>query len=181
MQYLYLIRCQQYYKIGVASDVQSRLAQLSTGNPFELEPVTVCGFDNASAVETVLHQRFASKRTRGEWFALDADDVTLIDKIIYLLGGSAPPVISEVEDSEIEEAEEVQESFLEDGGKWDYAAMYADGWRQNKSDSRGRYWMWRKMEGGERKSIYGGVLSDLPHPIEEMRRIYEKKGNGHES
>ena len=36
MQYLYLIRCQQFYKIGVANDVQSRLAQLSTGNPFPL-------------------------------------------------------------------------------------------------------------------------------------------------
>lgn len=51
MQYLYLIKCQQYYKIGVASDVESRLAQLSTDNPFPLKVEIVYKFDNADIVE----------------------------------------------------------------------------------------------------------------------------------
>jgi hypothetical protein len=44
MQYVYLIKCQQFYKIGVANDVESRLAQLSTGNPFPLEVKVI--YDN---------------------------------------------------------------------------------------------------------------------------------------
>ena len=61
MQYLYLIKCQQYYKIGVANDVESRLAQLSTGNPFPLEVEIVYLFDNAEVVERALHQKFKVK------------------------------------------------------------------------------------------------------------------------
>lgn len=114
MQYLYLIKCREFYKIGIANDVQSRLAQLSTGNPFELEPVTVSGFDNAIAVETVLHQRFASRRRRGEWFELSAEDVIEFDKIVYLLHGSGAPDITDVNEAEIEDAEEVQEVVLDD-------------------------------------------------------------------
>jgi hypothetical protein len=178
-QYLYLIKCQQYYKIGVANDVQSRLAQLSTGNPFELEPLTVSSFNNASVVEAALHQCFASKRTRGEWFALTQDDLATFDKIVILLGGGgAPDMSGVVNDSEIEEAEEIQKAVLDDG-EWDYAAMFAEGWRMEVSgNGRGSYtyWSWRKgsfRKGSTTKGyIYGGRIADLPHPIEEMRRIY---------
>lgn len=34
MEYIYLIECKEHYKIGIASDVFSRLATLQTGNPF---------------------------------------------------------------------------------------------------------------------------------------------------
>jgi hypothetical protein len=174
MQYLYLIKCQQFYKIGVANDVQGRLAQLSTGSPFELRVVRVFGYINAEIVERVIHQRFTSKRTRGEWFELDEEDLRVFESINSALNGWSEPLPGPVEEEEIEEAEELSEPT--DGGKWDYAAMFADGWRMEKSTSKGvsdRYWCWRK--GGEqvgRKYIYGGLISNLPHPIEEMRRIY---------
>ena len=36
MQYLYIIKCNEFHKIGIANDVEARLAQLSTGNPYQL-------------------------------------------------------------------------------------------------------------------------------------------------
>jgi hypothetical protein len=165
-QYLYLIKCQQYYKIGVANDVQSRLAQLSTGNPFELEPLTVSGFDNASAVETVLHQRFAAKRQRGEWFSLNSDDVATIDKIIILLGGTSAPDITEVDECEIEQAEETQETqdILVGGVSWRLE-------RRNDRNPPGYaiYQRGRKVYLG-----YVGMrsLSDPDHPtVEEIEAV----------
>jgi hypothetical protein len=184
MQYLYLIKCQQYYKIGVANDVQSRLAQLSTGNPFELEPVTVCGFDNASAVEAVLHQRFESRRVRGEWFDLDSEDLIVFDKIILLLNvHHSAPEITDVNDEEIEEAEEIQEITTPKDivARWDYTEMFRDGWQMQIQDSRGLYWIWRKRKNGSDESMWGGTISSLPYPMHLMRSYYrDRKEADHE-
>jgi hypothetical protein len=174
MQYIYLIRCQNFYKIGVANDVQSRLAQLSTGNPFPLELMAAFGFENANAVETVFHQKFACRWQRGEWFSLNPPELEIFTQICQMLDGKEEDIVtSKIDESELEEAEELATPI--EGGKFDYAAMFADGWRMEKQDSRGLYWNWRKGFDGydeHRRTIYGGVIKDLPYPIEEMRRIY---------
>lgn len=187
MQYLYLIRCQQYYKIGVASDVQSRLAQLSTGNPFELEVLSVYGFANAEPIERALHQRFTDARRRGEWFELSEFDREKVDEICNLLGGAYQFEDATIGEEEIEQAEEIQKEVFDTLDKWDFAAMFADGWRMERTTNGrhtgegSRYWCWRKGNASKgKKYIYGGVLSNLPHSIEEMRRIYDQKGNGNE-
>jgi hypothetical protein len=173
MQHLYLIKCQQFYKIGIANDVESRLAQLSTGNPFELEVLAVYGFANAEPVERAIHQRFSNNRKRGEWFELSQSEVVVFNSICLLLGGQLANEVPTVEEEELEEAEVLAEPT--DGGKWDYAAMFADGWCMEPSNSKGKryYWVWRKRRGGKKGYIYGGRIADLPHPdIEEMRRVY---------
>jgi len=111
MQYLYLIKCQQFYKIGIANDVQSRLAQLSTGNPFELEVLAVYGYDNAEIVERALHQAFANNRKRGEWFELDIPELNNFRKICQLLGGvwAYEKELATVGEGELAEAEQEQE------------------------------------------------------------------------
>ena len=178
MQYLYLIKCQQLYKIGITNDIKSRLAQLSTGNPFELSVVRVFGYDNAEIVERAVHQRFSSNRKRGEWFELDENDLRDFEAINGALNGWSEPLPCPVDEAELEEAEVLAEPT--EGGKWDYAAMFADGWRMEMANSKG--WRWRntKPESGtplnsSKIFIYGGLVKDLPHPIEEMRRLY---GNG---
>src|SRR5271157_1983387 len=107
MQYLYLIQCQQFLKIGVANDVEVRLAQLATGNPYPLHVVAAYGFENASAVETVLHQKFSHLRKFGEWFEFDAEGVKECIRLIQDLGGRLPKSYSAPTEEEIEEAEEV--------------------------------------------------------------------------
>jgi hypothetical protein len=174
-EYLYLIRCrEEAFKIGIASDVRSRIASLQTGNPYKLELAACYSFPSAEVVERALHMKFDGVRMVGEWFNLDTEQLKQFAQICNMLDGKLVNIDNHITHDEIEEAEEIQESVnvSGDGAIWDYAAMFADGWRMNRSDSRGRYWMWRKWEGGARKSIYGGVLEDLPYPIEEMRGVY---------
>ena len=71
MQYVYLIKSETLYKIGIANDPEGRLAQLQTGNPHVLELLSCYGFNNASVVEKSLHQAFSGANFRGEWFTLD--------------------------------------------------------------------------------------------------------------
>ena len=170
-QYLYIIRCREFYKIGVANDVESRLAQLSTGNPFPLEVQVLYEFENAEPIERALHQRYKENRVRGEWFKLEYDDQKNIHSVCLSLGGRAYEYTGqEATEEVIEEAE--HSAVLEDGGKWDYAAMFADGWRMEPTSSKGKngiYWAWRKAENGKRAYIYGGVISELPFPMHEMK------------
>lgn len=116
MQFLYLIECKEHYKIGVANDVKSRLAQLATGNPFPLTIKACFGFENAEIVERVLHQRFSECRTKGEWFCLSLGNIDNFMKICTELGGQELSFLNpSPEDNEVEEAEEDQEIFNEAG------------------------------------------------------------------
>lgn len=77
IQHVYLIKCLDKYKIGIANDVKRRLAELSTGNPFPLELVAV-GPNGGRFTESLLHDRFAHRRVAGEWFELDTAEVAYV-------------------------------------------------------------------------------------------------------
>lgn len=58
-------------KIGVATDIRTRLAALQTAHPWELKVLGYEHIDDESsryAREQFLHQRFAADRMSGEWF-----------------------------------------------------------------------------------------------------------------
>lgn len=60
-------------KIGVTSDIDSRIASLQTGNPYILKckALIPCKDKNqAYNLESYLHDRFKKKRMVGEWFKL---------------------------------------------------------------------------------------------------------------
>jgi hypothetical protein len=172
-EYLYLIRCrEEAFKIGIASDVRSRIASLQTGNPYKLNLAACWMFPNAEVVERVLHMKFEGSRMVGEWFQLNEDQLVQLARICEMLDGKFVNIDNHVTQDEIEEAEEIQEQVLSQLDKWDFAAMFADGWRIEKQDSRGLYWNWRRGS-KNKEAIYGGRIEDLPSPdLEEMRRIY---------
>lgn len=67
------------FKIGVASDIKSRLAHIKSGSPVECELLMTIKYDEKSInLEKDLHNKFSSKRVRGEWFALSKDDLKSI-------------------------------------------------------------------------------------------------------
>lgn len=172
MQYVYLIKCNsqpEYYKVGIAIDVENRLAQLQTGSPFELTIEECYSFDNAEIVERAIHQAWKKVRVRGEWFdKIDVHD--LFNQICSTLGGQIyAPESYEANDEEVESADEAFTGL--DIAKFDYAAMFADGWRMAEGGRGARYWNWRRGASNE-ETIYGGVIKNLPHSIDEMRRIY---------
>jgi len=71
--YVYFLRAgnRGAIKIGMAKDVDSRIATLQTGNAFKLNILALihCSSeDEARYLEAKFHKRFASQRIRGEWF-----------------------------------------------------------------------------------------------------------------
>jgi hypothetical protein len=74
---IYVIHCDGYCKIGTTrNDPHLRLKQMQTGNPHEL--TLMAAIPGGEAVEVALHEEFANKRVRGEWFQLTHDDVISI-------------------------------------------------------------------------------------------------------
>lgn len=181
MESLYLITSgfEGFIKIGIAKDVESRIASLQTGNPYELELLACFDFRDASFIEKALHQKCDENHVRGEWYRLTAAQVNEIKSICISLGGIENHIQVYVGNDEIEEAEEIQEAveWGQTGAKWDYAAMFADGWRMEKTTSKGvndRYWCWRKgWDRQGRKYLYGGTIESLPYPeFDEMRKYF---------
>jgi len=78
MGYVYLIcdPSNDQYKIGVTRNLQSnRLKKLQTGNPTEMFIKYTYQTEWPFRLEKLLHNKFASKHTLNEWFALDTNDV----------------------------------------------------------------------------------------------------------
>ena len=69
-----------YYKIGISNNPEYRERTLQSEKP-TIVKICAKGYPNrtiASAIESALHKSYESKRLRGEWFALNDDDVTAI-------------------------------------------------------------------------------------------------------
>jgi hypothetical protein len=87
---IYAIRAlgTEYVKFGYTNDVQSRLATLQTGCPWDLELVAQCEGDQAT--ETWVHWRLfqANAHHRGEWFK----DCAEVKKVLFeMLSASLKP------------------------------------------------------------------------------------------
>ena len=63
------------YKIGRTINPAQRLQQIQRGEAGKLQYHCIRQTDNAPALERAWHQKFASSRTQGEWFALDAAQI----------------------------------------------------------------------------------------------------------
>lgn len=70
---LYFIGCGEFVKVGLANDIDARIADLRVGNPYPLDlrayrtiPATV-----ARAVEKGVHTALAEHAHFGEWFRCD--------------------------------------------------------------------------------------------------------------
>lgn len=77
---IYVIQTEdeKYLKVGVASDCDSRLKQLQTGNPQKLSIISTYGYESneqAFQMEKIIHKKLKGKRMSGEWF----ENVTLSD------------------------------------------------------------------------------------------------------
>lgn len=75
---VYLLECEGFYKIGITDDVRKRLSQIQTSTPFNVKLIHSIPLANAWLLEKHLHERFAKKRVRGEWFKLSSDDVNTV-------------------------------------------------------------------------------------------------------
>lgn len=81
MKSVYLIRGNDgRYKIGIAKNPKKRISQLQTGNSDKLELIESYPSENASKIETALHNQFSHIKLNGEWFDLSITEETLFIK-----------------------------------------------------------------------------------------------------
>ena len=68
--FIYLVKCHDFVKIGIANEVRLRLSSLQTGNPYLLKLVAHRRSFNAASEEASLHKRYEQYQVNGEWFRL---------------------------------------------------------------------------------------------------------------
>lgn len=72
---VYVLCCNGLYKIGQSENVNSRVDQLRTALPYEVEHILTIPSADPAVLEASLHARYAERRVRGEWFDLDVFDL----------------------------------------------------------------------------------------------------------
>lgn len=74
--YVYVLKGPQgYYKIGKTVSPDNRIATFGIELPFDVEYELVVKVEDYHSAERRLHERYANKRVRGEWFALTKEDL----------------------------------------------------------------------------------------------------------
>jgi hypothetical protein len=79
--YVYFLGSKEgFYKIGSSGNPSERIASFEPKLPFEVtcSYLFQCAPGNEGTVERMLHVRFAEKRTRGEWFRLEEEDLEFL-------------------------------------------------------------------------------------------------------
>lgn len=77
-RFVYLIRCGEFYKIGVTTDIKDRMGELQTATPYDLELMGEWSSNEPYTLEATLHSSLGAYRIRGEWFKLPAQLVHAI-------------------------------------------------------------------------------------------------------
>ena len=74
--FVYLMKSGRFYKIGKSNAAGRREYELAIQLPEKLKTLHSIRTDDPSGIEEYWHKRFAAKRKNGEWFDLEARDVT---------------------------------------------------------------------------------------------------------
>lgn len=73
--FVYLIRSGRFCKIGRSNDAGRRVYEVRLQLPQSAEMIHQIRTDDPVGIEAYWHRRFKAKRAKGEWFALDGNDV----------------------------------------------------------------------------------------------------------
>jgi len=68
--FVYVVKCHEFVKIGIAADVTARVINLQTGNPYDVELIAKASSENPELAEESLHEQLDRFRIRGEWFKI---------------------------------------------------------------------------------------------------------------
>lgn len=68
--FVYLLRCGEFYKIGIANNIKARVSNIQCSSPYQIEHVKSWRDDNAKVTERRLHRLLNGYLERGEWFRL---------------------------------------------------------------------------------------------------------------
>lgn len=81
-KYIYIINYENMYKIGIANDVYDRQKRIETISGHQNILIYAKQINHARKIERLLHRYFANKKTLGEWFILDENDINYVISFI---------------------------------------------------------------------------------------------------
>lgn len=76
--YVYVIRCQNFIKIGVADNPRKRVTELQVGCPYKLDLIQSFASKCPRGDERRLHNLLRKHHQRGEWFKLTDNMIELL-------------------------------------------------------------------------------------------------------
>jgi hypothetical protein len=79
---VYVIKCNEYYKIGHSINFAHRLDNFRNANPYPIEVVLFLVTDYYREIEGQIHQLLDEKRVYREWFLLENKDILTIVKFL---------------------------------------------------------------------------------------------------
>lgn len=79
--FVYVIKCNKFYKIGMTKNYKQRINTLMVSNPYKIEPIVKVESNNINFLEKHLHNKFSDKKEKGEWFNLDPEDVAYMQRL----------------------------------------------------------------------------------------------------
>ena len=74
-RFIYIVKSDKYYKIGLAKNTNNRLQSFQTSTPKKVKLIFEKEVEDYVRVEKDLHKKFKKKRIRGEWFKLSKTDL----------------------------------------------------------------------------------------------------------
>lgn len=77
-QSIYVIQCNEFIKVGIASEVPQRLRDMQVGNPYQLVVVGHWKTNHPHRDEQAIHAFLDKFHERGEWFKLPKSMLDLI-------------------------------------------------------------------------------------------------------
>lgn len=72
-RHIYIVQCDEYVKVGIATKVFNRVNEMRVGNPRELKLLAYWPSANAVIEEHEIHQLLNQYWVRGEWFKLPSE------------------------------------------------------------------------------------------------------------
>lgn len=76
--YVYLIKSNNYFKIGKTKNIKQRISSLQTSSATHIELIHTIKTSNYHKIEKELHKKFENQHIKGEWFNLSEEDIEYI-------------------------------------------------------------------------------------------------------
>jgi hypothetical protein len=78
---IYIVQCNDLYKVGFSFNPQSRLLQMSVTNPYDLRIIALLHTQDLTNAENYLHWKLKGRHYCREWFQLTDDDIEWLRNI----------------------------------------------------------------------------------------------------
>jgi len=84
--YIYIIKCGKYYKIGITKRLASRITRFRVENPYDVKLVYTRNTKYNKYLEKELHSLLKKYLHRGEWFLISKGQIKSIINMIKNYG-----------------------------------------------------------------------------------------------